>query len=516
MLAALPALALLVVPLVTQAGHPLSIAHRGGYTLAPENTIPTFLSAVSYGIDLIETDVFLTADGVPILHHDWTVDRTTDGTGLVTGFTLAQIKQLDAGIYFGPEWAGTRVPTLEEAYAAVLPDAKFFLEIKHRDYVATVAQQVLDLGIPQASVETWVRGGVGLAEQYHALLPDAPVYYDGYTWYPEENILARAESCCVGLIVRYQELTPEYVDLVHSYGLSLYTFIVQSPDFASVIDMGVDGLVASSPHLLTAALAGRPDPECSDGLDNDGDGLTDHPADTSCWGVLDNAESSECSDGLDNDGDGATDHPDDPSCYGPFSVHEATGCADGIDNNGDGLTDYPDDLGCAGSFDSLEAVECWDGIDNDGDGLTDHLEDGACAGPSGTREKRDCADGIDNDADGLTDYPDETGCATPDDQSERPACWDNIDNDGDGATDYGQDLQCVDWYDLFEAPACSDGVDNDGNGLIDYPADPTCASPTDNRESGDLVHLPASGLAARLLAALLLAATPAALGRIRR
>jgi glycerophosphoryl diester phosphodiesterase len=507
---------MLLAPLSASAGHPLNIAHRGGYVLAPENTIPTFLSAISYGVDLIESDVFLTSDGVPILHHDWTVNRTTDGTGLVTGFTLAEIKQLDAGIYFGPEWAGTRIPTVEEAYAAVLPDARFFMEIKDPASVPAFAQQVLDLGVPQSSVETWIRGGNAMADQFHALLPDSRVVFDGYTWYPEALIRERAETCCVGLIVRYQELTPEYVDLVHSYGLSLYTFLVPSPYYESMIDMGVDGVVASAPHVLAAELAGRPDPECSDGVDNDGDGHTDHLADPSCWGALDNAESAECSDGVDNDGDGLTDHPADPSCYGPFSVHEATGCADGIDNNGDGLTDHPDDPGCIGSFDSLETVECWDGIDNDGDGLTDHLEDGACKGPSGTSEKRDCDDGVDNDFDGLTDYPEETGCASPDDDSERAGCWDGIDNDGDGATDYGNDPQCADWYDLIEAPECSDGIDNDGNGLVDHPADPTCASPLDNRESGDLVHLPASGALARLLAALLLPVSAFAVARLRR
>ncbi|MBW2272600.1 MAG: hypothetical protein JRG96_04975 [Deltaproteobacteria bacterium] len=93
------------------ATHPINIGHRGGYALAPENTIPTFLSAIANGIDVIETDVWLSLDGVPVIHHDLSLWRITGDMALVTQKTLAELKLLDVGIYFGPEWAGTRIPT---------------------------------------------------------------------------------------------------------------------------------------------------------------------------------------------------------------------------------------------------------------------------------------------------------------------------------------------------------------------------------------------------------------------
>ena len=112
-----------------------------------------------------------------------------------------------------------------------------------------------------------------------------------------------------------------------------------------------------------AIMAFTPSPasliECGDGIDNDGDGWTDHPDDPDCTGALDPSESpppvrAACEDGTDNDGDGATDYPADPDCADPLDPSEdppppvaLTACEDGVDNDGDGWTDHPDDPSCA-------------------------------------------------------------------------------------------------------------------------------------------------------------------------
>jgi glycerophosphoryl diester phosphodiesterase len=80
---------------------PLSIAHRGHSIAAPENTLDAYRRAIELGIDMIECDVNLTRDGELVMIHDWTVDRTTDGTGRVADLTLAEVRQLDAGAWFG-------------------------------------------------------------------------------------------------------------------------------------------------------------------------------------------------------------------------------------------------------------------------------------------------------------------------------------------------------------------------------------------------------------------------------
>lgn len=96
-------------------------AHRGAMATHPENTIPALQEAVRLGAHMIEFDLQLTKDGELVLMHDATLDRTTDGTGKVSDFTLAEIQALDAGSKMGAAFAGVRVPTFEEALA-VFPD----------------------------------------------------------------------------------------------------------------------------------------------------------------------------------------------------------------------------------------------------------------------------------------------------------------------------------------------------------------------------------------------------------
>jgi glycerophosphoryl diester phosphodiesterase len=95
--------------------HPRSLAHRGGGTLAPENTLAALDAGHGRGYRAAEIDAVLTADEVPVLLHDETLERTTDGKGSIGDTTLAQLARLDAGRWFGPKFAGTRVPTLEQA-----------------------------------------------------------------------------------------------------------------------------------------------------------------------------------------------------------------------------------------------------------------------------------------------------------------------------------------------------------------------------------------------------------------
>ena len=91
------------------------IAHRGFSGAAPENTLAAFEKAIEVGADMFELDVLLSRDGRVVVIHDDTLDRTTDGEGKVAAFTLAEIKKLDAGSWFSAEFAGERIPTLEEA-----------------------------------------------------------------------------------------------------------------------------------------------------------------------------------------------------------------------------------------------------------------------------------------------------------------------------------------------------------------------------------------------------------------
>ena len=145
------------------------------------------------------------------------------------------------------------------------------------------------------------------------------------------------------------------------------------------------------------------DPRCADGLDNDGDGLIDFPADPGCSYPGFSLEDPQCQDGADNDGDGLVDLLD-PGCAGVLSPRENPQCNDGGDNDGDGMIDLADP-GCGSAAGVSEMPDCDDGADNDGDGLIDTADPG-CQDGSGLREDPHCSDGINNDPteDGLIDF----------------------------------------------------------------------------------------------------------------
>ena len=107
------------------------IAHRGYSAVAPENTLPALAAAVLGGATFVEFDVRTTADGVPVVIHDRTVDRTTSGTGHVRDLSLDEVRELDAGSWFSPAYAGARVPTLAETLDLLAAgDHGLLLEIK--------------------------------------------------------------------------------------------------------------------------------------------------------------------------------------------------------------------------------------------------------------------------------------------------------------------------------------------------------------------------------------------------
>lgn len=98
---------------------PALFAHRGASAHAPENTLSAFELALQHGADGIELDTKLTADGVPVVIHDQTVDRTTGATGRVGQLTLKELRALDAGSFFDIAFRGEKIPTLEQVFEAV-------------------------------------------------------------------------------------------------------------------------------------------------------------------------------------------------------------------------------------------------------------------------------------------------------------------------------------------------------------------------------------------------------------
>lgn len=109
-------------------------AHRGWSTKYPENTLEAMKAAMDIGVDQLEIDVRITKDGELVLIHDATVDRTTNGTGKVCDFTLAELKELDASNNKGPEFAGVRIPTFIEFMELIKDHPTMTLDVELKEY----------------------------------------------------------------------------------------------------------------------------------------------------------------------------------------------------------------------------------------------------------------------------------------------------------------------------------------------------------------------------------------------
>lgn len=107
--------------------NPWVIAHRGLAKRAPENTLAAFAAAMAAGATAIEFDLHMTRDGALVVMHDYNVERTTNGRGLISDLTLAEVRGLDAGSWFDPTFASEKVPTLEEVLAL---ETKPIIELK--------------------------------------------------------------------------------------------------------------------------------------------------------------------------------------------------------------------------------------------------------------------------------------------------------------------------------------------------------------------------------------------------
>ncbi|WP_020401917.1 glycerophosphodiester phosphodiesterase [Gracilimonas tropica] len=106
------------------------IAHRGASAYYPENTMSAFKAALEMGAEMIEADVSLSKDGVPVVIHDEELRRTTNGSGLVSDHTVEELKRLDAGAWFGQAHAGEQIPTLEELLTLATGKIALNIEIK--------------------------------------------------------------------------------------------------------------------------------------------------------------------------------------------------------------------------------------------------------------------------------------------------------------------------------------------------------------------------------------------------
>ncbi|MEX2648205.1 MAG: glycerophosphodiester phosphodiesterase [Alphaproteobacteria bacterium] len=238
---------------------PRVIGHRGAARLAPENTLAGLRKAKAEGATWVEFDVKLTADGIPIVLHDDTLERTTNGTGPVARLTLAEIARLDAGSWWGPAFAGERVPTLETA-------------------LATLAELGLGANVelkpcPGREIETGRVVGAFLARAWPAALP--PPLLSSFS--PEALEAARevAPGIARGMLVHDRRaewqilarrvdavsvhtwrdfVTPDFAGAIRAAGYELLVYVVNdAAEARRLFALGVAAVFADAPGWILAA-----------------------------------------------------------------------------------------------------------------------------------------------------------------------------------------------------------------------------------------------------------------------
>ena len=236
---------------------PRIIAHRGYSQKYPENTLAAFQAAVATGAPMIELDVMFSRDRKPVVIHDATLERTTNGHGAVKDFTVAELKKLDAGSWFDPRFADQRLPQLSEVLNLMGDQTRVNIEIKGHTY---------EPGHPPDAIEKQIAAMVKKKNLQNAILissfeidflvqiasmPDPPAiallsntpasprivdictHLSAFSWHPDHRVV-----------------TPDQVDRMHHAGIKVFPYTVNTcRDYEKMIDMNVDGVITDDPLL---------------------------------------------------------------------------------------------------------------------------------------------------------------------------------------------------------------------------------------------------------------------------
>lgn len=252
---------------------PLVFAHRGGAALRPENTIAAFDHGLSLGADGLELDVHLSRDGVVVVHHDLTLERTTSGRGRVADLTADELARLDAAHWFVQRDApdagypfraqGIGVPRLSDVLARY-PDVRIIIELKGAD--PELARRVADDVRRAGALDRVALGGFSEAA-LHAARAYEPGLRTGAGREETRWALYRSWLGLQPRQPRYREFqVPErsgairivsrrFVGCVHRAGLPVHVWTVnETAEMRRLLDWGVDGLITDRPDLAVAAV----------------------------------------------------------------------------------------------------------------------------------------------------------------------------------------------------------------------------------------------------------------------
>ena len=244
----------------------LNIAHRGASAAAPPNTLAAFKKAVELGADGIEFDVHFSADGVPVVIHDLTVDATTDGSGRVADLTLAQLKQLDAGTRFDPAFTGERIPTLDEVLEAVSGrrgwggELLLNIELKttspgdnglERAVITLVEQHSLSRRVLFSSFNPF---SLRRAKRIAPHIPAGLLYDQGLSL-PLRRAWLAFLAPHEARHPHYKMVDARYMAWARRRGYRVNTWTVDDPaEMRRLVGLGVNGIITNVPDVLRSVL----------------------------------------------------------------------------------------------------------------------------------------------------------------------------------------------------------------------------------------------------------------------
>jgi glycerophosphoryl diester phosphodiesterase len=251
---------------------PLVMAHQGGKGLWPENTLHAFEHAAAMGVDVLEMDIHSTADGVLVVMHDSTVDRTTDGTGPVQAFNLEELKALDAGYNWSPDdgqthpyrGQGITVPTVEEVFTA-LPTMPMNIEIKQAEpsLAAPFCKLIRDYGLAdKVLVASFHEEAM---QEFRRECPEVVTstsQNEVIALFVLSKVLLEAAYSPAAQAVQVPEyrsglhvLTPRFVDAAHNRNLQVHAWTINDVnDMQRMLALDVDGIITDYPDRLLELL----------------------------------------------------------------------------------------------------------------------------------------------------------------------------------------------------------------------------------------------------------------------
>ncbi len=240
---------------------PLVIGHRGNSSNAPANTIESIRQAIELGVDMIELDVRLSKDGIPVLIHNDTVDETTNGHGAVSSLSLAQLKELDAGSWKDKKYTNEKIPTLVEALEFAKGKVCLSLDLKDELAISPMIKDIHNTNMrdevvicgcsePQAKQIWDIDKSITVLFNTDSQLDKLAELEDKTEFIAMYVHRACKERFSV-LNVSYKFVDEEFIYRAHLRGLSVWVWTVDDADeMKRLIYMGVDAIYSNFPGKL--------------------------------------------------------------------------------------------------------------------------------------------------------------------------------------------------------------------------------------------------------------------------